>query len=72
VTFDILINNAGIYGVKDDRFPELECTKNIIKTNLIGPMRLTKALLSFLSSQARIVNVSALMGALKFQSPQIQ
>jgi NAD(P)-dependent dehydrogenase (short-subunit alcohol dehydrogenase family) len=46
--------------------PELQWAKNLIKTNIIGPMRLTKALLPFLSAQARIVNVSSLMGALKF------
>jgi len=60
---DVLINNAGIY-ISDDfpKFSDVDLTK-IIDTNLLAPMRLTKALWPFLKkSSGTIVNINSIAG----------
>lgn len=43
-----------------------------MKTNLLGPIALTEQLLPFLSPTCRVVNISSLLGALKFHPPNTQ
>ena len=60
---NVLINNAGINQVEDLKNPQagLADAEAIITTNLLGPIRLTAALLPHLQrqSQAAIINVSS-------------
>ena len=60
---DVLINNAGIYRSGDfPEFSDVDLIK-VIDTNLIAPMRLTKALWPFLKkSSGRIVNINSIAG----------
>jgi uncharacterized oxidoreductase len=61
---DVLINNAGIMRPEDVKKGETETAEAIIDTNLLGPIRLTAALLPGLMEQpsATIVNVSSGLG----------
>jgi uncharacterized oxidoreductase len=60
---DVLINNAGIMRAEKflEQQPDLADSEAIIATNLLGPIRLTAALLPHLQEQARatIMNVSS-------------
>jgi uncharacterized oxidoreductase len=62
-SLNILINNAGIMRVEKflDQQPDLADAEAIVTTNLLGPIRLTAALLPHLQKQPRatIVNVSS-------------
>lgn len=64
---DVLINNAGIMGSKSMSEFDLEQISHVLNTNLFGAIRLTKAVFPLLkkSNDARIINVSSEMGALK-------
>jgi uncharacterized oxidoreductase len=62
---NVLINNAGIMRVDNiDQFVDEELLASTISTNLLGPIRLTGALLDHLKAQrsATIVNVSSVLG----------
>lgn len=62
---NVLINNAGIMRVEEaGRRRDLADAEATITTNLLGPIRLTNALIDHLSSQrdAAIVNVSSGLG----------
>lgn len=65
---DVLINNAGIYIDDDATLETLESSLLLetLNTNTIGPVRVTRTLLPFLrnSPQARIANLSSLMGSI--------
>lgn len=64
---DGLINNAGIgVGTGGADVADIQEVRDIMETNLFGPIQLTQALLPLLkkSSDARIVNVSSAMGSL--------
>jgi uncharacterized oxidoreductase len=58
---NVLINNAGIMRAENLREPNVADAEAIITTNLLGPIRLTAALLSHLQKQksAAIINVSS-------------
>ena len=59
---NVLINNAGIMRMEAlERFRDLADAEATISTNLLGPIRLTNALVEHLSAQpnAAIVNVSS-------------
>jgi uncharacterized oxidoreductase len=58
---NVLINNAGIMRPENLRAPVLEDAEAIIRTNLLGPVRLTYALLPHLQKQpaATLINVSS-------------
>jgi uncharacterized oxidoreductase len=60
---NVLINNAGIMQVEDlqDARQSLAAAESIVTTNLLGPIRLTAALLPLLAKQAHstIMNVSS-------------
>ncbi|MDA0972608.1 MAG: SDR family NAD(P)-dependent oxidoreductase [Bacteroidetes bacterium] len=63
---DVLINNAGI--ISSNQGPmasDMKEVRALISTNLLGPWRLSQALLPLLeaSQDARIVNISSGMGA---------
>lgn len=58
---NVLINNAGIQRVEDLTTGALADAEETVITNLLGPMRLTAALLPFLLKQPRaaVLNVSS-------------
>ena len=62
-SLNVLINNAGIMRAENflDQQPDLADAESIIATNLLGPIRLTAALLPHLQDQphAVIINVSS-------------
>jgi uncharacterized oxidoreductase len=60
-TLDVLINNAGVMQAEDLKGDHLAIAEATIATNLLGPIRLTSALLPHLQrqTQATIVNVSS-------------
>ncbi|MGO9339641.1 MAG: SDR family oxidoreductase [Terracidiphilus sp.] len=62
-SLNVLINNAGIMRVEKllAQQPDLADAESIVTTNLLGPIRLTAALLPHLQkqSQATVVNVSS-------------
>lgn len=66
---DTLINNAGIMAVENlAEDADTAMAENIIATNLLGPIRLTRALLPHLRSQPRatITNVTSGVGFVPF------
>jgi NAD(P)-dependent dehydrogenase (short-subunit alcohol dehydrogenase family) len=79
---DVLINNAGISGVKFDEsgniIPQtstalaasIDTFKEVYETNVYGVVRVTQAFLDLLkkSPEPRIVNVSSSVGSLSLQS----
>jgi uncharacterized oxidoreductase len=58
---NVLINNAGIMRPENLKAPQVADAEAIITTNLLGPIRLTAALLPHLQKQssAAIINVSS-------------
>ena len=67
-SIDILINNAGITArIRSLETVEFETIERILQVNTLGPMRVTKALLSNLrdGDQKIIVNITSGMGSIK-------
>ncbi|VVD69095.1 3-oxoacyl-[acyl-carrier-protein] reductase FabG [Pandoraea capi] len=65
---DVLVNNAGVTDPRDDT-PEkasIEAVERVFQTNFFGTLRVTQAMLPWLSRSegARIVNVSSGLGSL--------
>ncbi len=60
-TLNVLINNAGIQRMEDLTKGELADAESMITTNLLGPMRLTAALMTHLLKQPAsvVVNVTS-------------
>jgi len=60
-TLNVLINNAGIMRPENLKAPRIADAEAIISTNLLGPIRLTAALLPHLQKQSSsaIINVSS-------------
>jgi uncharacterized oxidoreductase len=59
---NVLVNNAGVYGAeKITARRDLSDAQRMIETNILGPIRMTDALIEHLSAQAdaAIVNVSS-------------
>ena len=58
---NVLINNAGIMRPENLKAPNVKDAEDIITTNLLGPIRLTGALVPHLQKQANaaIINVSS-------------
>jgi uncharacterized oxidoreductase len=70
---NVLVNNAGIQRIEDLKAGEMADAEETIATNLLGPMRLTAALIQHLTAQpqAVIMNVTsalAMMPASKMPS----
>jgi uncharacterized oxidoreductase len=63
-TLNVIIHNAGTMSLEDVRTqsPELKEAEGMILTNLLGPMRLTAALLPLLLKQARAALVTVTSG----------
>lgn len=61
---NVLINNAGIMKFEDLQQPDLSISESVIATNLLGPLRLTAALLPTLKAQpqATVMTVSSGLG----------
>lgn len=66
ISIDILINNAGIWDVRDEG-PELneEALRKTLEVNLIGPIALTESLLPFLNDKSHIINISSRRASLE-------
>lgn len=62
---DVLINNAAIF---EDGW-NLETFEKTMNVNLMGPIRITEALIPTLANGARIINVSSGYGKLLHSSP---
>jgi uncharacterized oxidoreductase len=71
-TLNVVINNAGVAAPEDLRSApaSLEQSESIVTTNVLGPIRLTSALLPHLLKQARatIINVSSGLAFVPFPS----
>lgn len=66
VTFDVLINNAGIL-LREDRAileSESDLLEAIIDTNSYGPLRVIKALLHLMKRPGKIINISSTGGSM--------
>ncbi|PKU22048.1 SDR family NAD(P)-dependent oxidoreductase [Telmatospirillum siberiense] len=65
---DLLINNAGIMVSGPASTEDAAARRQMIETNLLGPMELTQALLPLLraAAPARIVNIGAMFGDIAF------
>jgi len=65
---NVLINNAGIMRPENLKAPNIADAEDIITTNLLGPIRLTSALVPHLQKQssAAIINVSSGLGFVPF------
>lgn len=63
---DVLINNAGTFGPRDTKI-DTDAWLSVMKTNAIGPLLLTQALIpSIQCSQLKtIVNISSSMGSIE-------
>lgn len=74
-TLDILVNNAGV-GVKSDiyatKLPTEDVMMTTLSTNFYGVINTTESLLSHLTSNGKIVNVSSIMGTLDKHEPKIK
>ncbi|MFT6955258.1 MAG: NAD(P)-dependent dehydrogenase (short-subunit alcohol dehydrogenase family) [Halieaceae bacterium] len=68
-TIDILINNAGILGVRSDDFAALDISKldRILDVNTLGPLRVIQALLPNLDASKNkvIANISSSFGSIE-------
>jgi NAD(P)-dependent dehydrogenase (short-subunit alcohol dehydrogenase family) len=62
---DVLVNNAGIMGNNKTLAFDLDQMRDVLETNLLGAVRITKAAWHALckSSDARVINVSSGMGS---------
>ncbi|VVD83195.1 SDR family NAD(P)-dependent oxidoreductase [Pandoraea nosoerga] len=69
---DVLVNNAGVTDPRDDA-PErasIEAVERVFATNFFGTLRVTQAMLPWLSraERGRIVNVSSGLGSLAYNN----
>ena len=67
-SIDVLINNAGVYNDRSDKFvtTDLDLVKETFIVNVLGPMHVTKSLLPLLERgmQPKIINISSKMGSI--------
>jgi NAD(P)-dependent dehydrogenase (short-subunit alcohol dehydrogenase family) len=64
ITFDLYINNAAIGPDLDKDLPEWESFSQTMDSNVTGTVFLTEAMIAFLNSNAKIINVSSKMGSI--------
>ena len=62
---DVLINNAGLFGERSLRDPDMEEIRNVLNVNLLGVIETTKYFMIRLkkSKDPRIINISSGMGS---------
>jgi len=65
ITLDILLNNAGVLLDEDDDEVVLDRLRATLEVNLIGTIRITQALLPFIVSGGKIINISSSAGQLE-------
>ncbi len=65
-SIDILINNSGVIGDRNNSITEISIEKveEVLKVNTLGPMRITKLVLPFLNNGGVIAQISSLMGSI--------
>ena len=66
-TIDVLVNNAGFGDRKDfytTKIPSEDLARTTLNTNFYGLVEVTQALLPFLNTNGKIVNVSSALGTL--------
>lgn len=63
---DVLINNAAILLKTDNRLAtdDTSLFEETMRTNVYGPLRVTQALLPYMNSPARIINISSAGGSM--------
>lgn len=63
---EILINNSGVIGEKKSPLSELNIDKaaETLQVNTLGPMRITKLALPYLSENAIVAQITSLMGSI--------
>lgn len=63
---DILINNSGVIGAKENSLAEFDIDKSVevFQVNTFGPMRVTKIAQSFLRVGGTIAHISSMMGSI--------
>ena len=66
---DLLINNAGTYGSREERLAGLDFSlmRSVFEVNTFGPLRVCRALLPLLEkgSGAKVVHITSLMGSVE-------
>lgn len=64
---DLILNNAGTYGPRDEALEEVEFdeVRRVQEVNTLGPMRITRAFLPLLrrGREPRLVHLTSLMGS---------
>jgi NAD(P)-dependent dehydrogenase (short-subunit alcohol dehydrogenase family) len=67
-SLDVLLNNAGVYGPRDDSIEtvDLDEIRRVFEINALGPLRVSRAFLPLIrrGQQPRIVHVTSLMGSI--------
>lgn len=68
-SIDILLNNAGTYGQRDDDLAGLDLAelRRVFEVDAIGPLRVTRSFLPLLKKGAkpRLIHISSLMGSIE-------
>ena len=68
-SLDLLINNAGTYGTRDENVMSIdfERMRAVFETNTFGPLRLVRAFLPLLEKAApsKVVHLTSLMGSME-------
>lgn len=64
IKVDILINNAGTFLDSGEEKVDIKKLEETLKVNLLGPIKLTQALLPIINIDGQIINISSMMGSL--------
>ena len=66
VKIDVLINNAGVYPVRDKGLGDIDYAKwmDALQTNVLGPMRVAEAFVGQLAGQKKLITISSRMGSI--------
>ena len=62
---DVLINNAGLFKNEVLGDLDLEAVRDQFEVNALGPLKVTEALLPFLSSGSKVANITSRMGSIE-------
>eukprot|EP01016_Furgasonia_blochmanni_P052398 TRINITY_DN8348_c0_g1_i4.p1 TRINITY_DN8348_c0_g1~~TRINITY_DN8348_c0_g1_i4.p1 ORF type:complete len:370 (-),score=68.85 TRINITY_DN8348_c0_g1_i4:11-1060(-) len=77
ISIDVLVNNAAISSwevvrLKRGTLPDPAITQELMQINVLGTIYLTEELLPYLTSDAKIINVSSQLGSLVYQGSVAQ